>query len=112
MINSPRIEIKADIELRAHFLLKDYEYMCKKPELIKPIINGLQKRLSKKLINDWLQLINKKNWLHLTKSFLENHYDPSYSSNTIKNDRKIIKQIEVKSFSDNEIKRMTDTILN
>ena len=112
MINSPRIEIKADLELRANFLLKDYEYMCKKPELIKPIINGLQKRLSKKLINDWLQLIDKKNWLDLTKSFLENHYDPSYSSNTIKNDRKIIKQIEVKSFSDNEIKRMTDTILN
>ena len=99
MIVSPRIEIKADIELRSSFLLNDYKYMCENPELIKPIIYGLKNRLSKKLINDWMELITKKLWLDLTKSFLENHYDPSYSSNTIKNDRKVIKKIQAKSFS-------------
>jgi len=73
MIVSPRIEIKADIELRSSFLLNDYKYMCENPELIKPIIYGLKNRLSKKLINDWMELITKKLWLDLTKSFLENH---------------------------------------
>ena len=97
MIVSPRIEIKADIELRSIFLLNDYKYMCENPELIKPIIYGLKNRLSKKLINDWMELITKKLWLDLTKSFLENHYDPSYSSNTIKNDRKVIKKIQAKA---------------
>ena len=112
MIVSPRIEIQADLELRSSFLLKDYKYMCKNPELIKPIIYGLKNRLSKKLINDWLELITKKLWLDLTKSFLENHYDPSYSSNTIKNDRKIIKKIQAKSFSKEEISEITKLILH
>jgi len=109
---SPRIEIKADIELRSSFLLNDYKYMCENPELIKPIIYGLKNRLSKKLINDWMELITKKLWLDLTKSFLENHYDPSYSSNTIKNDRKVIKKIQAKSFSKEEINKITKLILN
>jgi len=112
MIVSPRIEIKADIELRSSFLLNDYKYMCENPELIKPIIYGLKNRLSKKLINDWMELITKKLWLDLTKSFLENHYDPSYSSNTIKNDRKVIKKIQAKSFSKEEISEITKLILN
>ena len=112
MIVSPRIEIKADIELRSSFLLNDYKYMCENPELIKPIIYGLKNRLSKKLINDWMDLITKKLWLDLTKSFLENHYDPSYSSNTIKNDRKVIKKIQAKSFSKEEINKITKLILN
>ena len=112
MIVSPRIEIKADIELRSNFLLKDYKYMCENPELIKPIIYGLKNRLSKKLINDWMELITKKLWLDLTKSFLENHYDPSYSSNTIKNDRKVIKKIQAKSFSKEEINKIAKLILN
>lgn len=112
MIISPRIEIEADLELRSSFLLKDYRYMCENPELIKPIIYGLENRLSKKLINDWLELITKKLWLDLTKSFLENHYDPSYSSNTIKNDRKVIKKIQAKSFSKEEISEITKLILH
>ena len=112
MIVSPKIEIQADLELRSSFLLKDYRYMCENPELIKPIIYGLKNRLSKKLINDWLELITKKLWLDLTKSFLENHYDPSYSSNTIKNDRKVIKKIQAKSFSKQEISEITKLILN
>ena len=112
MIVSPRIEIEADLELRSSFLLKDYRYMCENPELIKPIIYGLKNRLSKKLINDWLELITKKLWLDLTKSFLENHYDPSYSSNTIKNDRKVIKKIQAKSFSKQEISEITKLILH
>ena len=112
MIISPRIEIEADLELRSSFLLKDYRYMCENPELIKPIIYGLKNRLSKKLINDWLELITKKLWLDLTKSFLENHYDPSYSSNTIKNDRKVIKKIQAKSFSKEEISEITKLILH
>ena len=73
------------MDLRAKFLVKDYDYMCNDPTLIKPIIKGLKNRLSKKLLDEWANLIDSKKWFDLTKSFLENHYDPSYSSNTIKN---------------------------
>ena len=111
MIVSPRIEIKADIHLRSTFLVKDYEYMCKNPELINPIIFGLRKRLSKKLVDSWKELIDQKKWQKLTRSFLENHYDPSYSSNTIKNDRKIIKEIKAQSFNSSEITKIASSII-
>ena len=112
MIVSPRIEIKADIQLRSNFLVKDYEYMCKNPELINPLIFGLRKRLSKKLVDSWKELINQKQWRQLTTSFLENHYDPSYSSNTIKNDRKVIMEIKAMSFNSLEITKIANSIVN
>ena len=111
MIISPRVEIKADLKLRANFLVKDYDYMCNSPDLIYPLLSGLKKRLSKKLIDSWKELIIKKDWIELTQSFLENHYDPSYSSNTIKNDRKIVKLINVKSLTQKEIRKIAKTIL-
>ena len=111
MIISPRVEIKADLKLRANFLVKDYDYMCDNPDLIYPLLSGLKKRLSKKLIDSWKDLILKKKWEELTESFLQNHYDPSYSSNTIKNDRKIIKLINAKSLSHSEISKIAKKIL-
>ena len=112
MIKSPRIEISANVELRAKFLVSDYDYMCNNPTLINPIIKGLKNRLSKKLFDEWTNLIDRKKWFDLTKSFLENHYDPSYSSNTIKNDRKVIKKITATSLNYSDIKDITKKILN
>ena len=112
MINSPRIDISANVELRAKFLVSDYDYMCNDPTLINPIIKGLKNRLSKKLFDEWTNLIDRKKWFDLTKSFLENHYDPSYSSNTIKNDRKVIKKITATSLNNSDIKDITKKILN
>ena len=112
MIKSPRIEISANVELRAKFLVSDYDYMCNDPTLINPIIKGLKNRLSKKLFDEWTNLIDRKKWFDLTKSFLENHYDPSYSSNTIKNDRKVIKKITTTSLNNSDIKDIAKKILN
>ena len=56
-------------------------------------------------------LILKKKWEKLTESFLQNHYDPSYSSNTIKNDRKIIKLINAKTLNHSEISKIAKKIL-
>ena len=112
MIKSPRIEISANVELRAKFLVNDYDYMCNDPTLINPIIKGLKNRLSKKLFDEWTNLIDRKKWFDLTKSFLENHYDPSYSSNTIKNDRKVIKKITATSLNNSDIKDIAKRILN
>ena len=112
MIKSPRIEISANVELRAKFLVSDYDYMCNNPTLINPIIKGLKNRLSKKLFDEWTNLIDRKKWFDLTKSFLENHYDPSYSSNTIKNDRKVIKKITATSLNYSDIEGIAKKILN
>ena len=112
MILSKRIEVVADVNTRAKFLIDDYQYMCKNPILIKPMIKGLKSRLSNNLIDSWEKLIDEKKWFELTKSFLENHYDSSYSSNTIKNDRKVIREIQATTLNNDDIKNIAKIIIN
>ena len=112
MILSKRIEVVADVNTRAKFLIDDYYYMCKNPILIKPMIKGLKSRLSNNLIDSWEKLIDEKKWFELTKSFLENHYDSSYSSNTIKNDRKVIREIQATTLNNDDIKNIAKIIIN
>ena len=114
MIDSPRIQILADIDTRSSFLIHDYEYMCKNPILISPMIEGLKNRIKKDLLDDWQKMINEKKWFDLTKSFLSNHYDPSYSSNTSntkKNELKLLKEIKVNSLNPSDIKEIAKIIL-
>ena len=112
MILSKRIEVVADVNTRAKFLIDDYQYMCKNPILIKPMIKGLKSRLSNNLIDSWEKLIDEKKWFELTKSFLENHYDSSYSSNTIKNDRKVIRELQATTLNNDDIKNIAKIIIN
>ena len=112
MILSKRIEVVADVNTRAKFLIDDYHYMCKNPILIEPMIKGLKSRLSNDLIDSWRKLIDKKKWFELTKSFLENHYDSSYSSNTIKNDRKVLKEVRATTLNNDDIKKIAKIIIN
>jgi tRNA 2-selenouridine synthase len=112
MILSKRIEVVADVNTRAKFLIDDYHYMCKNPILIKPMIKGLKSRLSNNLIDSWEKLIDEKKWFELTKSFLENHYDSSYSSNTIKNDRKVIRELQATTLNNDDIKNIAKIIIN
>ena len=112
MILSKRIEVVADVNTRAKFLIDDYQYMCKNPILIKPMIKGLKTRLSNNLIDSWEKLIDEKKWFELTKSFLQNHYDTSYSSNTIKNDRKVIRELQATTLNNDDIKNIAKIIIN
>ena len=112
MILSKRIEVVADVNTRAKFLIDDYQYMCKNPILMKPMIKGLKTRLSNNLIDSWEKLIDEKKWFELTKSFLENHYDSSYSSNTIKNDRKVIREVQATTLNNENIKNIAKIIIN
>ena len=112
MILSKRIEVVADVNTRAKFLIDDYHYMCENPVLIKPMIKGLKSRLSNDLIDSWEKLIDEKKWFELTKSFLENHYDSSYSSNTIKNDRKVLKEVHATTLNNDDIKKIAKIIIN
>ena len=112
MILSKRIEVVADVNTRAKFLIDDYQYMCKNPILIEPMIKGLKTRLSNNLIDSWEKLIDEKKWFELTKSFLENHYDSSYSSNTIKNDRKVIRELQATTLNNDDIKNIAKIIIN
>ena len=54
-----KINIETTFESRVKFLLNDYKYAQLDNNFFKPLINGLKRRLSKKIIADWKQAYKK-----------------------------------------------------
>ena len=112
MLSSKRIQIVSEIRNRVDYLLNDYQYMCKDISFFEPAIKGLKNKINKQIILEWQNLILQKDWRKLTRSFLLNHYDPSYDTkNNLKND-KIIKLIRMKKLDDINISLAAESILN
>ena len=104
--------IETSFENRVKFLLKDYKYVQLDNSFFKPLITGLKRRLSKKIITDWKQHIKNKDWKQLTESLLTNHYDPAYISNYEKKNQKIIKNFTFNKVTKSELNLLANKILN
>ena len=92
-----------------------YQIMRRKiKKLLKtlPLINGLKRRLPKKIIDDWKRHIKNKEWKQLTENLLINHYDPAYISNYEKKNQKIIKNFTFNKVTKNELNLLANKILN
>ena len=112
MLSSKKINIETTFESRVKFLLNDYKYAQLDNNFFKPLINGLKRRLSKKIITDWKQHIKNKDWKQLTESLLTNHYDPAYISNYEKKNQKIIKNFTFNKVTKSELNLLANKILN
>ena len=112
MLSSKKINIETTFESRVKFLLNDYKYAQLDNNFFKPLINGLKRRLSKKIIAEWKQHIKNKDWKQLTESLLTNHYDPAYISNYEKKNQKIIKNFTINKVTKSELNLLANKILN
>ena len=112
MLISKKINIETTLESRVKFLLNDYKYAQLDDKFFKPLINGLKRRMPKKIINDWKFYIKNKDWKQLTESLLTNHYDPAYISNYRKKNQKIIQNFTIRKVTNNELKSLANKILN
>ena len=45
------------------------------------IINWIKNRIDRQILNNWSKYVQNSEWRLLTKSLLENHYDPAYNTN-------------------------------
>ncbi len=112
MLVSKKINIETTLESRIKFLLNDYKYAQLDDKFFKPLIDGLKRRISKKVIDDWKFYIKNKDWKQLTESLLTNHYDPAYISNYRKKNQKIIQNFTIRKVTNNELKSLANKILN
>ena len=112
MLISKKINIETSLESRIKFLLNDYKYAQLDDKFFKPLIDGLKRRISKKIIDDWKFHIKNKDWKQLTESLLTNHYDPAYISNYEKKNQKIIKNFTFNKVTKNELNSLANKILN
>ena len=42
-----------------------------------PLLIGLKNRIDRQILNNWSKYVQNSEWRLLTKSLLENHYDPA-----------------------------------
>jgi len=112
MLISKKINIETSLENRVKFLLNDYKYAQLDKNFFKPLIAGLNRRLPKKIIDNWKQLIKNKDWKQLTESLLKDHYDPAYISNYKKKNQKIIKNFNINKVTKSELNSLANKILN
>lgn len=78
MQQAPVIEVRAPLESRIQYLLKDYGYFCNEPQLLKHKIGFLSPYCSKARLSSWNSLIDQHNWGEFVGELLTHHYDPSY----------------------------------
>ncbi len=112
MLDAKKINIEAKLEKRIDFLVSDYKYVQTQSNFFLPLLDGLKNRIDKKIINTWKNHINNQEWKLLTKSLLENHYDPAYNANYKKKNQEIIKNYSLKKVSKIELKKVAENILS
>ena len=112
MLKSKKVHIEAPIKNRIKFLLNDYNRMCLDEKLFEPLMIGLKKRINGEILNGWKNFIEKKEWGKLTKSLLEDHYDPAYNKNFKIKNQKIIKIISLNKIDNNDVNKAAEIIVN
>lgn len=71
-------EINAPLHARVEFLLEDYDYMLRDPDLLCGRLETLKTLRGAELVAAWKESIQKGEWTELVASLLKLHYDPLY----------------------------------
>ena len=72
------LSIDATLAARVAFLLTDYDYFLRMPELLSERLMVLKNLISRKTMERWHEMIAVGEWPSLVRALLEEHYDPLY----------------------------------
>jgi len=72
------LNIDATLAARVAFLLTDYDYFLRMPELLSERLMVLKNLISRKTMERWHEMIAVGEWPSLVRALLEEHYDPLY----------------------------------
>ncbi len=78
------LQVEATLDARVAFLLADYAYFLRMPELLLERLEGLRGLHSRETFSRWRELVHSADWPTLVRELLEQHYDALYrrSQNT------------------------------
>ena len=111
MLLAKKINIDAPLDSRINFLINDYKYVQFDENFFDPFLNGLKNRINNNIMTEIKHYIKEKNWELLTKSLLENHYDPSYTLNYNKKNHQILKNYNLNKVSKKHLNLLAHKIL-
>lgn len=75
---SPCLDVRASMDARVDFLLRDYPYAQQDNAWLLPRLWKLKERQGTSVIEHWQELVEQAQWRTLVRELLELHYDPLY----------------------------------
>jgi len=101
------VEVQLPLQARVEWLLQEYPHLVNYPEVLKSKLALLKFRYGKKKIEQWYELIDKKQWQILVRDLLVSHYDPSYHHSISKTFQGVKKELAISDFS---VKSINDAL--
>ena len=112
MKSSPRFELSSDNDLRAKFLSSEYPELYKDTDNLLRKIDLLKEFHKAEIINNWKNLIEKKDFFTLSKELIEIHYDPKYKNSENYKETSKIKEIYINPNIKNNVNKIANVIFN
>ena len=77
--SGPTLWLNASMDFRVKTILEEYPALGEmKASFVNPI-QALKRRLGKKVVDDFLDLLEREEWAKLARELMVNYYDPLYS---------------------------------
>ena len=70
--------ISLPVEARANYLLEDYPHLVERSRDLTTLLDELRRLRGHKQVDEWQELINRREWKEFVTSILVNHYDLAY----------------------------------
>ena len=82
---SPCLRVRATLDARIEFLLRDYDYATTDPAWLHSRLAQLSDLQSRETLDRWRDMINAGDYAPLVRELLELHYDPLYQRSQNRN---------------------------
>ncbi|OQA33543.1 MAG: tRNA 2-selenouridine synthase [Betaproteobacteria bacterium ADurb.Bin341] len=78
LAQAPCLKIVAPLQARVDFLVEDYAWVSRAPELLRDRLLRLRDMHSRETLQSWLELAEAGSYAQLAAELLAQHYDPLY----------------------------------
>jgi len=111
MILSPVIMVEVDRIKRAEYLVAEYPHLLADQTDLNRLIDGMIHRHGHAETDRWKELMHQQDWISLSHTLLERHYDPAYDQSVSRHERPVAGTISMPSISHTHISGGADEIL-
>ncbi len=108
---APRIEIKADLDARAHYLVTTYGDIAADRRRLTAAIEELSALRGHKQVNAWKALVDAGQFEALARSLIKQHYDPAYARTRGRRDWSSLGVLKARNLSRAGLEALVDEVM-
>ena len=96
---------------RASYLVEEYPHLLSDQTDLNRLIDGMIYRHGHAETQKWRALMAQNDWLALSETLLERHYDPAYDQSVTRHERPISGVVSLQKITQSEISKSADEII-